>query len=136
MSYGVALALQVAVFEQLSAHADLAALIGDAIFDEVPAGAIPATYVAIGPDVALDRSDQTANGALHRLTVSVVSDLAGFAPAKAAAVAVSDALHGADLALSRGHLVALRFERAVASKDESANLRRIDLRFAARVEDE
>ncbi len=136
MSYGIALALQVAVFEQLSSDAALAALIGDAIYDEVPAGAIPATYVALGAEVALDRSDQTSDGALHRFTVSVVSDLAGFAPAKAAAVAVSDALHNAELSLGRGHLVSMLFERAAASKEEAANLRRIDLRFAARVEDE
>ena len=54
---------------------------------------------------------------------------------KAVGVAISDALHQADLSLSRGHLVDLRFDRAVASREEAGTLRRLDLRFVARVDD-
>ncbi|SHG40177.1 DUF3168 domain-containing protein [Cognatishimia maritima] len=135
MSYGVSVALQAAVYQHLLADSALAGLIGSAIYDEVPNGTIPSTYVTLGPEVVLDRSDGDGSGALHRIEVSVVSDVSGFAGAKAVAVAVSDALTEADLALARGHLVAMRFERAVASREEAANLRRIDLRFAARVQD-
>lgn len=136
MSYGVAVALQAAVYQHLLADGDLTGLIGSAIYDEVPNGTIPSTYVTLGPETALDRSDGDGGGALHRFEVSVVSDVSGFAGAKAVAVAVSDALADADLALARGALVALRFERAVANREEAANLRRIDLRFAARVQDD
>lgn len=136
MSYGVSLALQAALYQALLADADLATLIGTAVYDEVPSGLIPSTYVTLGPEVALDRSDKTGDGAEHRVDISVVSEIAGFATAKAVAVAVSDALHGETIGLSRGTLVSLRFDRARASREDAANLRRIDLRFVARVSDE
>ncbi|MGR3813163.1 MAG: DUF3168 domain-containing protein [Cognatishimia activa] len=135
MSYGVAVALQSAIYQALVADVGVSGLVGSAVYDEVPGGVIPATYVTLGPEVAVDQSDKTGTGAEHRVTVSVVTDVAGFATAKAVAVAVSDALHNAELVLTRGTLVALRFDRAVASREEAANLRRIDLRFVARVED-
>ncbi|GAA6207821.1 DUF3168 domain-containing protein [Cognatishimia sp. WU-CL00825] len=135
MSYGVSVALQSAIYQCLQSDAALNSLIGTAVFDEVPGGTIPSTYVTLGPEIALDRSDKTDAGALHRFTVSVVSDAPGFSNSKAVAVAVSDALHQTALGLSRGHLISLVFERAAASREEAANLRRIDLRFAARVED-
>ncbi len=136
MSYGVAVALQAAVYQRLLADTGLTDLVCSAVYDAVPNGSIPSTYVTLGPEVVLDRSDGDGGGALHRFEVSVVSDISGFAGAKAVAGAVSDALTDAQLALTRGHLVALRFERAVASREEAANLRRIDLRFAARVQDD
>lgn len=135
MSYGVSVALQSAIYQALLADAGVSALVGTAVYDEVPGGVIPSTYVTLGPEVAVDQSDKTGVGAEHRVMVSVVSDVSGFATAKGVAVAISDALHNADLVLTRGTLVALRFDRAVASREEAANLRRIDLRFAARVED-
>ena len=135
MSYGVAVALQAAIYQHLLADTELVGLIGSAIYDEVPNGTIPSTYVALGPETALDRSDKSGGGAEHRISISVVSDVAGFATSKTVAVAVSDALHGATLSLARGRLVSLNFDRAVASREEAANLRRIDLRFRARVDD-
>ena len=135
MSYGVAVALQSAVYQALLADAGVSSLVGAAVFDELPGGVIPSTYVTLGPEVVVDQSDKTGVGAEHRFQVSVVSDVSGFATAKAVAVAVSDALHTQNLALARGTLVAMRFDRAVASREEAANLRRIDLRFVARVED-
>lgn len=135
MSYGVSQALQVAVFDALSADAGLAAVVGTAIYDQIPAGAVPSIYVSLGPETVLDRSDGDSSGAEHRFVVSVVSDAAGFATAKTAAVAISDALQEADLSLTRGQLIYLKFDRAVAKRDTSANLRRINLRFRARVQD-
>ena len=81
------------------------------------------------------RSDVSGLGAEHRLVISVISDVAGFADAKAAAAAVSDALIGADLVLSRGRLVGIGFLRGVAKRIESGTKRRIDLTFRARVEE-
>ena len=49
--------------------------------------------------------------------------------------AVSDALVDASLILSRGKLVSLNFHRARARRVQDADMRRIDLRFRARVED-
>ncbi|EAR51080.1 hypothetical protein OG2516_04259 [Oceanicola granulosus HTCC2516] len=135
MSYGVSGALQAAVFQALATDAALAAEVGTAIYDALPPGSLPPLYVTLGPEQAEDRSDVTATGALHEFTVSVVSHQAGFAAAKAAAAAISDALAGADLLLARGRLVWLAFHKARAARAGTGDTRRIDLRFRARVED-
>ncbi len=136
MSYGVSAALQGAVYQTLVADVDLAALVGTDIYDAVPSGSVPALYVALGPEIVKDRSDKTGTGAMHQFTVSVVTEAAGFATAKTAAGAVSDALVDADLTLDRGHLVGLHFVRAKAMRVGTADERRIDLTFRALVQDD
>lgn len=106
---------------------------GGAVFDALPPGVLPQTYVSLGAEEVRDASDASGAGALYRFTVSVISDAAGFATAKQAAGAVTDALTGAKLSLARGYLVRLRFERAKARRVGAKDRRRIDLRFAARV---
>lgn len=128
--------LQVAVFDALSTDAPLGAIVGTAIYDAVPPGALPPIYVRLGSETAQDASDGTGGGALHRFTVSVITTQPGFASAKQAGAAISDVLHDADLALSRGRLVSLRFERARAQRIDSGAARQIDLRFAARVQND
>jgi len=135
MSYGIAAALQRAVYERLSTDQALAALVGTAIFDAPPPGPLPPIYVALGPEDARARSDGSGQGAWHSFTVSVVSGAAGFLAAKEAAGAISDALSDAPLTLMRGRLVALYFDRARARREGADDLRRIDLRFRARVEE-
>jgi hypothetical protein len=129
-------ALQAAIYAALTADPVLDGLLGGAIYDAVPAGALPPTYVSLGLEQVRDASDQTGDGALHRVDVSVITTEPGFAGAKAVAAAVSDALHGADLALNRGRLVYLRFDRAQALRIDDRSGREIRLRFSARVEDE
>lgn len=136
MSYGVSSALQAAVYQHLAADGALAALVGTAIYDALPGGSLPSTYVTLGPETVRERSDKTGNGAEHTLTVSVVTDTAGFQAAKDVAAAVSDALVDADLALARGSLIYLNFDRAVARLEGTGTQRRIDLRFRARVQDD
>lgn len=135
MSYGVGAALQEAVYATLQADAALNTLVGNNIFDQLPVGKVPDLFVSLGPETVLDRSDKDSDGAEHRFVVSVIGDASGFAKVKAAAAAVSDGLVNADLSLSRWRLVYLRFDRAVAKRDGRKNLRRVDLRFVARVED-
>lgn len=135
MSYGIAAALQAAVWQRLSGDAALTALVGAAIFDAPPPGPLPPTYVALGPEDARARADGSGQGAWHSFTVSVVTNAAGFQAAKEVAGAVSDALIDAPLALSRGRLVALNFDRARARRERPGDIRRIDLRFRARVEE-
>ncbi|NBD28508.1 MAG: DUF3168 domain-containing protein [Alphaproteobacteria bacterium] len=136
MSYAVSTALQTAVFQALSDDADVTALVGTDIYDALPAGTVPSLYIALGPERASDASDQTGHGARHDFTVSVVTDSAGFASAKAVAAAVSDALVDAPLTLTRGRLVSLRFRRAKAVRVSPGDERRIDLTFRARVDDD
>lgn len=135
MSYGVAAALQQAVYQHLQADSALTALIGGAIYDSAPSGIVSGTYVSLGPEDVRERSDATGHGALHEITVSVVTDEAGFQPAKEAAAAISDALVDASLTLTRGSLVYLNFHRARARRVQDGDIRRIDLIFRARVED-
>jgi hypothetical protein len=135
MSYGVAAALQAAIYQRLTADSALDALINGAIYDAAPPGNPGGTYVSIGTETARDASDQIGRGAFHDFTVSVISDAAGFQTSKAVAAAVSDALTGATLILARGRLVGLWFQRARAKRVEVADVRRIDLFFTARVED-
>lgn len=133
MSYAMSAPLQAAVFQQLYTDPALGALVGEHIFDALPSGAVPSLYVALGPEKVRDASDATGWGALHEFTVSVVSDAAGFATAKTAAGMVSDALVDAELALTRGALVSLRFYKAAAARVGTGDTRRIDLFFRARV---
>lgn len=135
MSYAVAAALQEAVYQQLAGDAALAAIVGEAIHDAIPAGTLPSIYVVLGAETARDRSDKTGGGAAHDLSISVITDQQGFSQAKQAAAAVNDALVDADLSLSRGRLVGLWFLRAKAKRDTSDGTRRIDMIFRARVED-
>jgi len=134
MSYASASALQTAIYQRLTVDAALTALVGTAIYDEVPPGPLPPTYVSLGPEDARDRSDKTGQGAEHDFTVSVVTDAAGFQTAKAIAGAVSEALVGAELILSRGSLTDLWFLRARARRVGAADQRRIDIWFRARVD--
>ena len=136
MTYGVAAALQQAVYQILQADPELTALVGDAVYDAVPPGFVSGTYVSLGPEDVREASDKTGHGALHEITVSVVTDSAGFSAAKAVATAVSDALVDTTLALTRGTLVYLNFHRARARRVQDADMRRIDLKFRARVQDD
>lgn len=136
MSYAVSAALQTAVYERLMMDSALDALVGADIYDAIPSGTLPSLFVALGPEIAKDRSDQTGAGAEHAFTVSVITDSAGFASAKQAAAAVSDALVDADLALTRGALIGLQFFRAKAVRSGTGDGRRIDLTFKARVQDD
>lgn len=136
MSYGVSTALQAAVYERLLSDSALADAVGGAVHDVLPPGPLPETYVSLGPEDVRDRSDKTGDGALHVFTVSVVTTAAGFSAAKLAAGAVSDALVDAPLALSRGRLVSLGFDKARARRVADGDVRRIDLTFRARVDDD
>lgn len=136
MTYALSGPLQSAVFAALRADTALTALVGGDIYDAVPTGTVPATYVQLGSEAAVDASDISGAGAVHRFSVSVITTDPGFAGAKAVSAAASDALHDAPLTLSRGHLVSLRFERASATRTEGGATRQIEMRFRARVSDD
>lgn len=136
MSYGMSSALQAAVYGRLTGDAELTALVGSSVFDALPSGTLPSLYVVLGSEDVRDASDQTGGGALHEFTVTVVTESAGFATAKTAAAAVSDALVDADLTLSRGTLVSLNFYKAKAARVGTGDVRQINLIFRARVADD
>lgn len=135
MSYASAAALQQALFAHLAADATVATLLNGAIHDALPAGPVPPLYLSLGPEVVRDRSDGSAHGADHDITLSIIAEAAGFQQAKQAASAVCDALLDPVLPLARGRLVAITFLRAVAKRDGAGQRRRIDLTFRARLDD-
>lgn len=134
MSYSSGAALQAAVFQRLAGDAELAALTGGAIHDAPPPGTPQGTHVVLGPEEVIDRSDISGPGAEHRFTVSVLSDAAGFVTAKTVAARISALLDGAGLDLAAGRLVGLWFHQAQARRAEGGALRRVDLRFRARIQ--
>ncbi len=136
MSYALASPLQAAIYQQLVSDVTLSGLVGGAVFDAPPAGTPPELYVTLGTEDVRDRSDASSGGAAHDLTVSVIGEAASFVEAKTAAAAVCDALIDAPLEMSRGRLVSLAFLRARARRVEAGTVRKIDLLFRARVEDD
>lgn len=134
MSYGMAAALQQALFERLSGDTALLALV-DGVYDALPSGIEPTLYVLLGDETAKDRSDVTGAGALHDFEIAVLSDQAGFHSAKLAAAAVSDALLAGGLTLSRGTLAGIWFLKARTKRETGGDARRITLKFRARVEE-
>lgn len=135
MTYAVSSALQKSVFERLASDPSITAKVGSAIYDAVPVGEFPETFISLGAEQVRDASDQTGSGAVHRIDISVRTERPGFAAAKGIAVAVSDALHNADLTLERGRLVYLRFLRADARMTGRGSSREIRMQFNARVDD-
>ncbi|WP_136684578.1 DUF3168 domain-containing protein [Falsirhodobacter xinxiangensis] len=129
MSYGVAAALQEAIFARLRG---LGGLQDVAIHDAAP-DATAGTWVLIGPETVRDRSDASGAGAEHQVVLSVISDAEGFLAAKRVAGAISDGL-AVPLEMSRGRIAGLWFDRAVARRLEAGRTRRIDLTFRVRVE--
>lgn len=127
MSYAAAAALQAAIYQRISTE-----IPGVAVYDAVPPSA-QGTFILIGPEEARDLSDKTGAGAEHLPVISVISDSAGFQAAKGIAAEISDALIGAAMTLSRGHLVSVQFVRASARRIDEGDVRRIDLTFRARV---
>ena len=136
MSYGAAAALQQAVYQKLLADTALDTLVQGAIYDALPQGTLPDIYVTLGPEEAREASDQSGDAAWHRFTVSVITNGAGFHAAKEVAGAVNDALSDGSLTLTRGSMTGLHFLRARAARQGTGALRRIDLTFRARIDDD
>jgi hypothetical protein len=135
MTYAVSAALQSALYGRLASDSVLAKLVGSSIYDGVPPGKLPPTYVSLGEERVLDRSDADQHGAWHEFEIAIVTDDGGFAIAKAAAGAITDALLGTPLDLDRGEVVGLWFRQAHARRMRRSGTRRIDLRFRAQVYD-
>jgi len=137
MSYAMSAALQEAVFMNLSGNGALVALVAG-IYDAPPAGdSTPpiGTYITLGDEVAKDRSSAGHSGCTLDFEVNVHSDFAGYSAAKEVAGLVVDSLDWADLTLSRGALVNLKFLKSRARRGAAPETRRIALVFRAILDD-
>ena len=83
MTYALSGALQAAIYGRLQNDPGLTALIGDAVFDAMPGGDLPETYVLLGGETAQGAADPEGAGAEHRFVVSVITSAPGFATARA-----------------------------------------------------
>lgn len=133
MSYTLSADFQRHIYQILINDTALKSLVGDAVYDVVPAGVQETTYVSIGPEDVRDWSDKTGSGARYDFTVSVLSDRSGFHKAKAIAGVVADALVDFDGKLGQGTVVIIMFRRARAIRVEDGQMHRIDLSFRALV---
>lgn len=129
MSYQLGAAFQTALFSRLSSDVEVAALIGGAVYDVVPAGTLPETYVLLGDEAARGTADPEGAGALHDFTLSIVSTAQGFLTAKTVAAAIGKALELSSMTLSEGRVVWMRFRKARAHR--TAEIRQIDLKYRA-----
>ncbi|PCJ76667.1 MAG: hypothetical protein COA53_00085 [Rhodobacteraceae bacterium] len=138
MSLALSGALQGAVYSALTGDAALVALVGAQIYDApLPSGgALPlGEHVTLGEEVVKPFGSATSSGGVHDFDVVVHSTANGFAAAKTVAAAVSGVLVDASLAVTGGHLVSLQFLKAKAKRGVAPELRRIEMRFRAVVED-
>ena len=138
MSLALSGEFQGAIYGALTGDAALVALVGAEIYDApLPSGgALPlGEHVTLGEEVVKPFGSATSSGGVHDFDVVVHSTANGFAAAKVVAAAVSDVLVDANLSVSGGHLVSLRFVKAKAKRGIAPELRRIEMRFRAVVED-
>ena len=127
-------ALQGAIYDALLADTDLAALVGAAIYDAVPSGELPETFVVLGDEIITDASAVLCVAARHDFSISVISTALGYGEAKAVSAAITNALVTASLTLDEGRLVYLNFLRARAARVGTRKTRRIDITFRAMIE--
>lgn len=133
MSYEHAAQLQAEVFRRLSENAELALLVGSAIYDEPlqHSSAIDHSYVTIGEETVRPFDTTTSSGAYHDFDVKVYSGRNGFEIAKRIAASVCDCLLGVRAQFSGSQILDIRFLRAKAQRGRSPVKRTITLRFRA-----
>jgi hypothetical protein len=104
------------------------------VYDAMPSGTLPQTFIALGAETVSDASDQTGHGALHSVTVSVITSKPGFMEAKQLAGVVGQTLLDGPIPMAQGRVVFFNFLRAAARRDTDSQTRRIDMVFQARLE--
>ena len=130
--------LQGAIYAALTGDTALVALVGSEIYDApLPVGgALPlGEHVTLGEEIVKPFGSITSSGGVHDFDVVLHSTANGFAAAKLVAAAVSDVLVDANLSIAGGHLVSLRFIKAKAKRGIAPELRRVEMRFRAVIED-
>jgi hypothetical protein len=125
-------ALQEAVFAELSANAEVQAVLGDPprLYDAVPrAAAFP--YAVLGDGQETDASTASEAGSEHILAIHVWSRGGGHREAKEIAAAIRDCLDGAALSLAGFALIDLAFRTADYAREPDGETWRAALRFRA-----
>ncbi len=130
--------LQAAIYTALSNDSALVALVGTEIYDApLPSGGnLPeGEHVTLGEEISRPFNSATSRGSIHDLAIFVHSTASGFSAAKEVVRAIGNVLDDANLPISGGHMVRLQFLRARARRGVAPELRRIELRFRAVLEE-
>lgn len=115
-------ALQKAIHQELTASADILALLGGAhVWDHLPRGAA-FPYVTFGVSTERDWSTGSEDGVEHIVTLHVWSRAAGLREAEIIAASVRAALHDRPLTLDGHCLVNLRHEITDIRRDPLSEL--------------
>src|SRR5690606_29349623 len=124
------LALQKAIYVQLTADAGVAASVANRIYDNAP-GDVTFPYLTLGETQENDWSTDDQPGAEHLLAIHVFSRGGGRAEAKLAMGAVHAALQDAALTLEGHRLINLRFRDADTRHEPDGVTWRGTIRFRA-----
>jgi len=139
MTYAMSWPLQAGLYDLICTDPACLDTLGVRVFDAAPPGAGPGistdVYMTFGDEEVRDWSSGSFSGAEHLVTISVHAPRRGFADAKRAAAAISDAILGGALTLTRGTVVNTRFVDAKTARLDADQHRRIDLRFRITIED-
>ncbi len=138
MSLALSGELQGAVYTALANDAALMALVGNEIYDApLPSGgALPeGEHVTLGEETVKPFNTMTSRGAVHDIDIFVHSTASGFSAAKDVIRAIGDVLDDSTLSLASGNMVRLHFLKARARRGVAPELRRVELRFRAVLEE-
>lgn len=139
MTYAMAWPLQQGLFHLFCENALCAEFFGHRIYDAPPPllgeSEPSGIYLTFGDETVDDWSTGSDTGAVHIVTLTVNAPRRGFAEAKQAASAVSDAVLAGGLSLTRGRMVNTRFVDARTRRADGDALRQIILRFRITLED-
>ncbi|MHA1128845.1 MAG: DUF3168 domain-containing protein, partial [Alphaproteobacteria bacterium] len=91
-------------------------------------------YVTLGEEIVKPFNSMTSQGGVHDFDVTVHSTANGFGAAKTVGGAIGAVLIDANLTVTGGALISLRFLKARARRGVAPELRRIEMRFRAVVE--
>lgn len=124
------LALQKAIYAQLSADTGVASAVATRIYDNAP-GDVTFPYLTLGETLVSDWSTDDQAGAEHILSIYVFSRGGGRAEAKLAMGAVHAALQDAAMTLEGHRLINLRFRDADTRREADGATWRGTIRFRA-----
>ena len=110
---------QTVVYQILQSNSELAALVGNRIYDAVPQS-VTFPYVTLGEDVITDWSTSYEDGASISFTVHVWSRHRGREETKGIQGAIYNALNRADVSALNYDIIAIDFETSQSFLDADA----------------
>lgn len=127
------LELQGAIVARLKAEAGVTGIVGQRIYDPVPAGAV-FPYVSMGPREELSDDAECITGIEATMQIDAWSRSGGFSEVSRAADAVRDAIHGYEFNLTTNALVLFEHRLTRIFRDPDGITSHAAMTFTALVE--